>query len=91
MLALLGATLTVYYRRNSGTSSFKRTIHADNTSWTVSLCISQLGRTITDGHVLCSEYPNFFTKLYNLLDEEALHVRYRPRFMRMLDIFLASP
>ena len=37
------------------------------------------------------EYPNFFKKLYNLLDEEALHVRYRPRFMRMLDTFLSSP
>lgn len=46
---------------------------------------------MTDVQAMLREYPNFFAKLYNLLDEEALHVRYRPRFMRMLDIFLASP
>ncbi|GAA5845410.1 hypothetical protein JCM3766R1_006544 [Sporobolomyces carnicolor] len=36
------------------------------------------------------EYPDFYTKLYSLLDRSVLHVRYRPRFFRLLDIFLSS-
>ena len=38
-----------------------------------------------------SDYPNFFLNLYRLLDNQVLHVRYRPRFLRMLDTFLLSP
>ena len=37
-----------------------------------------------------SEYPDFYTKLYSLLDRSVLHVRYRPRFFRLLDIFMSS-
>ncbi|GAA5968774.1 hypothetical protein JCM11641_000727 [Rhodosporidiobolus odoratus] len=36
------------------------------------------------------EYPDFYTKLYSLLDRSVLHVRYRPRFFRLLDIFMTS-
>ncbi|GAA6062902.1 hypothetical protein JCM10212_004351 [Sporobolomyces blumeae] len=36
------------------------------------------------------EFPDFFSKLYSLLDRSVLHVRYRPRFFRLLDIFLSS-
>jgi len=36
------------------------------------------------------DYPNFFAKLYALLDRDLLHVRYRSRFFRLLDTFLAS-
>ncbi|KPV75276.1 uncharacterized protein RHOBADRAFT_14188, partial [Rhodotorula graminis WP1] len=36
------------------------------------------------------EYPDFYTKLYSLLDRSVLHVRYRPRFFRLLDIFMSS-
>ncbi|GAA5963703.1 hypothetical protein JCM3765_003552 [Sporobolomyces pararoseus] len=36
------------------------------------------------------EYPDFYEKLYSLLDRSVLHVRYRPRFFRLLDIFLSS-
>ncbi|GAA5884161.1 hypothetical protein JCM16303_005948 [Sporobolomyces ruberrimus] len=36
------------------------------------------------------EYPDFYNKLYSLLDRSVLHVRYRPRFFRLLDIFLSS-
>lgn len=38
----------------------------------------------------CSEFPDFYTKLYSLLDRSVLHVRYRPRFFRLLDIFMTS-
>ncbi|GAA5917434.1 hypothetical protein JCM5296_001624 [Sporobolomyces johnsonii] len=36
------------------------------------------------------EYPDFYTKLYSLLDRSVMHVRYRPRFFRLLDVFLSS-
>ncbi|KAI9014492.1 CBF/Mak21 family-domain-containing protein, partial [Phycomyces nitens] len=36
------------------------------------------------------DYPDFYQKLYNLLDRDILHVKYRSRFFRLLDIFLAS-
>lgn len=36
------------------------------------------------------DYPDFYTRLYALLDASVLHTRYRSRFMRMLDTFLSS-
>lgn len=36
------------------------------------------------------DYPAFYTRLYGLLDASVMHTRYRSRFMRMLDTFLAS-
>lgn len=36
------------------------------------------------------EYPDFYHKLYVLLDRNVLHVKYRSRFFRLLDIFLSS-
>lgn len=36
------------------------------------------------------DYPDFYTKLYGMLDRQVLHVRYRARFLRMLDLFLSS-
>lgn len=36
------------------------------------------------------EYPNFYQKLYQLITPELMHVKYRPRFFRLMDIFLAS-
>ncbi|KAK4700927.1 U3 small nucleolar RNA-associated protein 19, partial [Phenoliferia sp. Uapishka_3] len=36
------------------------------------------------------EYPDFFTKLYALLDRDVMHVRYRPRFFRLLEVFMGS-
>lgn len=36
------------------------------------------------------DYPAFYTKLYSLLDADILHSKYRSRFFRLLDIFLAS-
>lgn len=38
----------------------------------------------------CSDYPNFYQRLYALLDAEVLHIRYRARFFRLLDTFLRS-
>ncbi|SCV67636.1 BQ2448_5247 [Microbotryum intermedium] len=37
-----------------------------------------------------SEYPNFYSTLYSLLTRSLLHTRYRPRFFRLLIIFLSS-
>ncbi|KAK6401971.1 Maturation and nuclear export of 40S ribosomal subunits interacting protein, partial [Oleoguttula sp. CCFEE 5521] len=36
------------------------------------------------------DYPEFYTKLYSLLDEDVLHSKHRSRFFRLLDTFLAS-
>ncbi|KAK4961396.1 Maturation and nuclear export of 40S ribosomal subunits interacting protein [Elasticomyces elasticus] len=36
------------------------------------------------------EYPEFYTKLYSLLDDEVLHSKHRSRFFRLLDTFLNS-
>lgn len=36
------------------------------------------------------EYPNFYTKLYELFDASILHVKYRSRFLRLVDLFLSS-
>ncbi|XP_078277959.1 nucleolar complex protein 4 homolog [Rhinoraja longicauda] len=36
------------------------------------------------------EYPDFYTKLYSLLEPSVLHVKYRARFFHLLNIFLSS-
>jgi U3 small nucleolar RNA-associated protein 19 len=36
------------------------------------------------------DYPEFYTKLYSLLDADILHSKYRSRFFRLLDTFLGS-
>lgn len=36
------------------------------------------------------DYPSFYPKLYSLLDRDVLHSKYRSRFFRLLDTFLAS-
>ncbi|KAJ3387538.1 hypothetical protein HDU84_000720 [Entophlyctis sp. JEL0112] len=37
-----------------------------------------------------TDYPDFYPKLYTLLDDQLLTVKYRSRFFRLLDLFLAS-
>ncbi|ODQ80176.1 hypothetical protein BABINDRAFT_161154 [Babjeviella inositovora NRRL Y-12698] len=36
------------------------------------------------------EYPDFYTKLYSLLDQSILHTKYKARFFRLCDVFLSS-
>ncbi|KAF2226512.1 CBF/Mak21 family-domain-containing protein [Elsinoe ampelina] len=36
------------------------------------------------------DYPQFYAKLYSLLDENILHSKHRARFFRLLEVFLAS-
>ncbi|KAA1067948.1 hypothetical protein PGT21_022572 [Puccinia graminis f. sp. tritici] len=36
------------------------------------------------------DYPDFYTRLYALLDSSIMHTRHRPRFFRMLEVFLSS-
>nr|CAG4649283.1 EOG090X04ZD [Scapholeberis mucronata]SVE93582.1 EOG090X04ZD [Scapholeberis mucronata] len=36
------------------------------------------------------EYPDFYSKLYALLDPTVLFVKYRPRFFYLLDLFMTS-
>ncbi|XP_027627207.1 nucleolar complex protein 4 homolog isoform X4 [Tupaia chinensis] len=36
------------------------------------------------------EYPDFYRKLYGLLDPSVFHVKYRARFFHLVDLFLSS-
>ncbi|AMD21947.1 HFR092Cp [Eremothecium sinecaudum] len=36
------------------------------------------------------EYPNFYAKLYRLLTPKLMHVKFRSRFFRLMDLFLSS-
>ena len=36
------------------------------------------------------DYPDFYTKLYSLLDDEVLHSKHRSRFFRLLEKFMGS-
>ncbi|CAJ0946832.1 unnamed protein product [Ranitomeya imitator] len=36
------------------------------------------------------EYPDFYKKLYSLLDPSVFHVKYRARFFNLADLFLSS-
>ncbi|KAI8615011.1 CBF/Mak21 family-domain-containing protein [Chytriomyces sp. MP71] len=44
--------------------------------------------TLINEHNL--DYPDFYKKLYTLLDDDLLAVKYRSRFFRLLDLFLSS-
>ncbi|GAC98725.1 hypothetical protein PHSY_006319 [Pseudozyma hubeiensis SY62] len=36
------------------------------------------------------DYPHFYTRLYSMLDASVLHMKYRARFLHMLETFLSS-
>lgn len=36
------------------------------------------------------DYPQFYTRLYAMLDASVLHIKYRARFLRLLETFLSS-
>ncbi|XP_075424734.1 nucleolar complex protein 4 homolog isoform X2 [Ascaphus truei] len=36
------------------------------------------------------EYPDFYTKLYSLLDPSVFHIKYRARFFHLANLFLSS-
>ncbi|KIO22869.1 hypothetical protein M407DRAFT_27595 [Tulasnella calospora MUT 4182] len=36
------------------------------------------------------DYPDFYTRLYAFVDRNVLHVKYRARFFRLMDLFLSS-
>ncbi|WVR04225.1 hypothetical protein IAU60_001225 [Kwoniella sp. DSM 27419] len=40
--------------------------------------------------LITHDYPHFYERLYALLDANVMHVKYRARFFRLLDVFLAS-
>ncbi|RHZ61656.1 hypothetical protein Glove_346g70 [Diversispora epigaea] len=44
--------------------------------------------TLINEHNL--DYPDFYKKLYNLFDRNLMHVKYRARFFRLVDLFLSS-
>ncbi|KAL1925688.1 uncharacterized protein VTP21DRAFT_571 [Calcarisporiella thermophila] len=44
--------------------------------------------TLINEHNL--DYPDFYPKLYQLLDRNVMHVKYRSRFFRLLTLFMSS-
>lgn len=40
--------------------------------------------------LLFSDYPSFYTRLYDFLDRDVLHLKHRARFFRMTELFLSS-
>ncbi|KAJ1729143.1 Maturation and nuclear export of 40S ribosomal subunits interacting protein [Coemansia biformis] len=51
------------------------------------LALNGLFTLITEHNL---NYPQFYAKLYALLDRNVLHVKYRARFFRLLEVFLGS-
>ncbi|KAJ2768803.1 Maturation and nuclear export of 40S ribosomal subunits interacting protein, partial [Coemansia nantahalensis] len=51
------------------------------------LALNGLFTLITEHNL---NYPLFYPKLYALLDRNVLHVKYRARFFRLLEVFLGS-
>jgi U3 small nucleolar RNA-associated protein 19 len=45
---------------------------------------------LTPPHQCLSDYPDFYTKLYSMVDRAVLHVKYRARFFRLTETFLSS-
>ncbi|KAK4560900.1 Maturation and nuclear export of 40S ribosomal subunits interacting protein [Recurvomyces mirabilis] len=51
------------------------------------LAMSSIFHLMTERNL---DYPDFYTKLYSLLDEDVLHSKHRSRFFRLLDTFMSS-
>ncbi|KAJ3169349.1 hypothetical protein HDU87_000670 [Geranomyces variabilis] len=51
------------------------------------LALNGLFTLITEHNL---DYPDFYAKLYALFDKNLLHVKYRSRFLRLVDLFLSS-
>ncbi|KAJ3162665.1 Nucleolar complex protein 4 [Geranomyces michiganensis] len=51
------------------------------------LALNGLFTLITEHNL---DYPDFYPKLYALFDKNLLHVKYRSRFLRLVDLFLSS-
>lgn len=51
------------------------------------LALSGIFQLVTEKNL---DYPNFYTKLYSLLDEEVMHSKHRSRFFRLLHQFMSS-
>lgn len=51
------------------------------------LALSGLFHLITKKNL---DYPDFYTKLYSLLDEDVLHSKHRSRFFRQIEIYMNS-
>lgn len=51
------------------------------------VALSGIYKLMTEKNI---DYPDFYTKLYSLLDEDVLHSKHRSRFFKMLDRFMSS-
>ena len=59
----------------------------DSRGATALLALSALFTLVTKHNL---DYPQFYTRLYAMLDASVLHMKYRARFLRLLETFLSS-
>lgn len=54
------------------------------------LSLTRLYRSSPSSPSFSSDYPDFYDRLYAMLDRSVLHVKYRSRFFRLAETFLSS-
>lgn len=59
----------------------------DSRGATALLALNALFTLVTKHNL---DYPQFYTRLYAMLDASVLHMKYRARFLRLLETFLSS-
>jgi U3 small nucleolar RNA-associated protein 19 len=69
------------------TSGLQCTVRIDSRSQPVGLVVSNCDWRVI---YFSSDYPDFYLRLYAVLDRNILHVKYRARFFRLLELFLSS-
>ena len=59
----------------------------DSSGATALLALNAIFTLVTKHNL---DYPQFYTRLYAMLDASVLHMKYRARFLRLLETFLSS-
>ena len=80
------------FRRCGELASFEWTLHSNAS---VPLVSHMHAHTHTETHTHAHththrDYPDFYQKLYTLLEPSVFHVKYMPRFFSLMDTFLSS-
>jgi hypothetical protein len=78
------------FRWCEGTPLAERPLHPHAKVQSVRVCRDQPDASMFLIPSRCSEYPNFYSQLYSLCRPAVVHVKYRSRFYRLLDLFLSS-
>ena len=86
ILSLLATTVVPWFQRPELLMDFCTDCYSLGGS-TALLALSGLFSLMQEKNL---DYPDFFPKLYSLLDASLLHSKHRSRFFRLLDTFMSS-